>query len=82
MFIASAQEPHENRVKQDQPSVDKPQRRRSAQRHDCSEKRAEVSGKFTVSDSLTTLAFVLSYTETKILFYSNIYLTVFKIFYC
>lgn len=37
VFIASAQEPCENSTKQDQPGVKKPQRRRSAKRHDCSE---------------------------------------------
>lgn len=79
VFTASVQEPHENRVKQDQPSVDKPQGRRSARRHNCS---VEVKGKFTVSDSLTALAFVLGYTETKILDYSHIYLTIFNIYYC
>ncbi|KAK2881091.1 hypothetical protein Q8A67_018359 [Cirrhinus molitorella] len=37
VFIASVQEQHENSTKQDQPSVEKPLRRRSAKRHDRSE---------------------------------------------
>lgn len=53
VFVASVLEPHENSTKQDPPSVEKPQRRRSAKRHDCS-KWVTVSIKFTISDSLTT----------------------------